>query len=105
MFYCLLIYSDNLYFIEELEALVIMTNHEGLVELIGVFSEQSFSIDDLLPHIIDSVTTEISLGFMPTNQDSFEVMTRQSDDVLYVLDDVNNLCDRDTLLMPLLSHA
>ena len=65
MFYCLYVFKEHIYFIEEEEAIVIYEQEEQQVDIFDIVSKKGVSIDQILAKITNADTTKIVFHFTP----------------------------------------
>lgn len=105
MFYCQSFYSDNVYYIEHLDAIVIAEFRQDSVCLKDVFCTQIHELDDIVRALCNERIRHVILEFTPNNTSSYLQKKCVEGDVLFVLDDKDYIFQHHQLMFPILSHA
>lgn len=69
MFYCYKFYSNNVYYIEDKDAIVVMEEDNGVLHLYDVISEKIQSIDELVSLLPHESSSKIEFHFKPCDCD------------------------------------
>ena len=105
MFSYTAIREDNVYYIKELDAVVIADFEQDTLYLKDVFCETEVPLDKVISVLASNETTKVVLGFTPNEKDSFDESILIPVDALFILDDRWGLFNNEKLQFPVLSHA
>lgn len=85
MFHCMGPFQDDVYYLEDEDAIVIFTREEGQLDIFDIVSKRKIVIDRILPSIIDNQTKNIVFHFTP-DYEGIQVRseTFAGDEVLFV---------------------
>ncbi|WP_420489363.1 GNAT family N-acetyltransferase [Neobacillus niacini] len=85
MFYCLMVFSQDLYYLEEDQALVIFQIDDDVLHLYDVVSMEKVKVLDILSKISNENINQIIFHYHPDEKElKFEKQSYQSDTVLFV---------------------
>lgn len=104
MFYCTSFMSDNVYYIEEYNAIAIATFDENILYLQDIFSINSVSTNKVINSLINDNTRKVILGFVPEDILSYEMNLLQKEDTTLFVKKLNEDFP-ENLIFPTLSHA
>ena len=108
MFYCLAtdIFKDNLYYVEDMDAIVI-AEYEGADLIVhDILSTRNIDIDVVIDLLVNSDTENVRLRFIPKNKKAYQIRKYKEEDLtLFVSSDVKELFDTNQLIFPSLSHT
>lgn len=105
MFYCSQFMKENVYYIEDYEAVIIAEYDEKLI-CYDIFGPCKCSLDDILCTMAKQNTKTAALGFTPKLVDDFNIMRLEEDNTtLFILKGKENLFESNMLMFPLLSRA
>lgn len=106
MFYCSQFMKENVYYIEQYEAVVIAEYDDESLLCYDVFCQHKCTLDDILCALAEKTTRKAVLGFAPKQVDSYEITElHEEDTTLFILSGKENLFINNKLMFPLLSHA
>ncbi|WP_313892277.1 GNAT family N-acetyltransferase [Psychrobacillus sp.] len=110
MFYCnyfeLFSFKENLYYIENLNAIVVAAYEENTLILYDIFAIREIEIDDVINALAMEQTTSVTLQFMPTNCEDYELsLFKEEDSTLMVMANKSELFEDNKLMFPMLSHT
>lgn len=106
MFYCTSFMKDNIYFIEDYNAIVIANFDGSKLYLQDVFSTKEIKLDIIINEIITDEIKEVILGFTPNANICFEErLFKDEDTTLFVKEGNENIFKENKLMFPILSHA
>ena len=105
MFCYTAIQEDNVYYINELGAVVVADFEQDTLYLKDVFCETEVPLDKVISALASNETTKVVLGFTPNEKDSFDENILIPVDALFILDDKWSLFNNERLQFPVLSHA
>lgn len=108
MFYGITVYKDNVFYLPELDAIVIAEINGKQLHLLDVFSKKEQNLDDVIHALSDETIDSVRLGFVPKNCSSYEIIPiseKEKDEMLFVETEKTALFDENQLMFPLLSHA
>jgi len=106
MFYCTQYMKDNVYYIDEYEAVIIAEYEDEKLICYDIYCPKKCSLDDILCTMARENTREAILGFTPKQVNDFKVIKLEEDNTtLFILKEKENLFRNNMLMFPLLSHA
>ena len=105
MFYCNWFKKNSIYYIEELDAIVIADFESDTVYLDDIFSTNPVTVDNVIHSISDKRIQRVILGFTPLNEEGFEKHLLKGTDTLFVLKDKFEFFANKHWMFPVLSHA
>lgn len=98
-------FSDDIYYLPEIEAYVIACIEQGQLQLIQIIGNRKVDIDKLSLSFDTDIKT-IKFGFTPADREQYNFKIHREDDTtLFILG--NDLLDieREKLMFPIISHA
>lgn len=106
MFYCMQFLRENVYYIEQYEAVVVAGYDDEKLICYDIFCRGGCNMDDILCTMAGQNTKIAVLGFTPKLIGGFNIFKLQEDNTtLFVLKGKENLFRENQLMFPLLSHA
>jgi hypothetical protein len=105
MFYCNWLKKNSIYYIEELDAIVIADFESDTVYLDDIFSISPMNIDNVIQSISDKKIQRVILGFTPMKDEGFEKHLLKGTDTLFILKDKYEFFTNKHWMFPVLSHA
>ena len=105
MFYYTVFVFQNVYEIDDLDALVIADYKNDVLYLQDVYSQHKVALDEVINALSKHTVKKVVLGFIPQDSHSYNLSVLVPDDVLFVLDDVHEIFERNKLMFPVMSHA
>ncbi len=106
MFYCSQFMRENVYFIEQYEAVVIADYHDENLVCYDIFCQSKCAIDDILCTMAEENTKTVTFGFTPKQIENCTIAELYEDNTtLFVLRGKENLFAENHLMFPMLSHA
>ncbi len=105
MFYCNWFKKNNIYYIQELDVIVIADFNNDTMYLDDIFSLSPINIDNIIHSISDQRIRSVILGFTPLHDEGFEKRLLKSTDTLFVLKDKFEFFTSKRWMFPVLSHA
>ncbi|MEO1054763.1 MAG: GNAT family N-acetyltransferase [Bacteroidota bacterium] len=105
MFYCMSYKKNSIFYIEELEAIVIADFEGNTLFLNDVFSKEPVALNDLIRAMSNEKVNRVALGFTPLNDTGFEKRLLQGGDTLFMLKTGANCFKQNHWMFPVLSHA
>lgn len=105
LFYCLYFMKNNVFFIEELNTIVIAEFDGDTLHLNDVFSTTPIGINDIIQTVPDKHIRQVVLGFTSWEELDSDNHLLQGTDTLFVLKDHLELFRNKQWMFPLLSHA
>lgn len=105
-FHCVQNYSDDIYFVDKYNAVVIFQCENEVLNCYDIFSDEIFEIDELLNLIANENTKIASLGFTPKSDHHYIVkMLQEVNTHLFVLEGKDNIYKNKRIMLPVLSRA
>jgi GNAT superfamily N-acetyltransferase len=105
MFYCNWFKKNSIYYIEELDVIVIADFNNDTVYLDDIFSSSPINIENVINSISDKSIRSVILGFTPLHDEGFEKHLLKSTDTLFMLKDKFDFFTNKHWMFPVLSHA
>ena len=106
MFYCNDFMKDNIYYIEEYDAIGICQYDKEKMILLDLFSEKNIDLEKVTKALMKDNTKKILLGFTPKNTFLYrEELINNEDDTLFIRCKNGTIFHKEKLIFPLLSHA
>ncbi len=87
LFYMLYVYTDEVYYIEDKEAIVIYEIEEDVLNLVDVLCEEALPVDMLLPYMATEDIKKVSFEFTPnieTSQMDIEELHRDDSTTMFI---------------------
>lgn len=106
MFYCTSFMSHNVFYLRELDTIVVAEFNEDTLYLQDIFSTVKVELDIVIRSLSKRDIKKVILGFTPENIDGYHVnLIKEDDTTLLVLHDKSDLFNDNKLSFPVLSHA
>ncbi len=106
MFYCTSFMKDDIYYIEEYDAVVICNFNEDVLYVQDVFATKEIKLDKIINAMVNEKTKKVVLGFTPNNISSYEKsLMKEEDTTLFIKMGKDNPFKTGALMFPVLSHA
>lgn len=106
MFYCTSFMDEDVYYIQDLDTIVIADYDEDVLYLNDVFSKTDTSIDDIISAMVIKEIKQVVLGFTPNDTTLFDVtLLKEEDTTLFVKNDHKEFFKNNKVMFPVLSHA
>lgn len=106
MFYTLLLYKNDVYYLPELNTLLIAKEREHHWTCYDIFGNSTLPLSELLGCLRPNQELEVDLGFTPMHkQGVIEYPLQEEDTTLFVHKDLENPFQQTKMRMPLLSRA
>ena len=106
MFYCSSFMKDYIYYLEDLDALVIAKSDKNTMTCYDIYCDENKSMDEILSSTVDDNCKNVIFGFTPKDTRECSVKILEEDDTtLFVLKDKENIFNEHKVMFPLLSHA
>lgn len=106
MFYCTSIMKESIYYIEDLETIVIADFAENTLYLNDVFCKYEVPLDAIISALANNEITKVIVGFTPIDTTLYEVfLLKEEDTTLFILDDKFKIFTNRKVMFPVLSHA
>lgn len=105
MFYCLSYKKNCIFYIEDINSIVIADFKDDTLFLDDVFSMDPIELDDVIQAISGVGIKKVVLGFTPLNETNYDKSPLKGGDTLFVLKDKTSHFKDNHLMFPVLSHA
>ncbi len=115
MFYCMKYNKNDVYYIEEEDAIAIASYENENIVLYDIFCKADCSFENILASIVQDNTERVYFGFPLTKTKHCKITKcKEEDNILFILDkaDSRNLADflhipeySNKIMMPLLMHS
>lgn len=105
MFYFLLAFPDEVYYVEEEDVIVLFSQTDHQLNVFDIISKRPFDVEQVVSHLIHAQTNSIQFHFMPDSNNHNMVSARitKPHDTLFVRPFLFD--DQQPILFPLTSHA
>ncbi len=105
MFYFTLVFQHTIYYLEDVAAIVLMEEEEGVLHIFDIISLQAINIEAVLTSIIKDTTKKVVFYFTPdfTIEGMTATITPNDDDALFILTKKPLL--QGHFMFPLTSHC
>ena len=106
MFYCLDFLKDNIYYIENYNAIAICEYNGEELFIQDVFMDKEIDLNIIINSLISKETKLIRLGFTPINIEGYsKELLNDDNDALYINSKNENIFNNENIMFPTLSHA
>jgi hypothetical protein len=106
MFYCTSFMNQNVYYIKTFDAIVIAEFNDSALYINDIFCGREVVLNDIILSMINKEIKKVILGFTPKDTISFdEILLKQEDTTLFILDDKWGIFDNKRIMFPVLSHS
>lgn len=103
MFYCSGPYSENVFYIEKYDAVVVAETDENSVTCLDIFGGEYCTTEEIMSAF---GREKLIMGFTPQDKTGFEIKQLDDEDtVLFVYTGGENIFSGNQLLFPLISHT
>lgn len=96
--------KDNIFYIQELNAIAIAEYEENDLILIDILSCQQIKIDEVIQSLATDQTDKAIMRFMPIHSENYEMSLYKEED-LTVMADKKEIFENNKLIFPVLSHT
>ena len=106
MFYCLDFLKDNIYYIENYNAIAICEYNGEELFIQDVFMDKEIDLNIIINSLISKETKVIRLGFTPINIEGYnKELLNDDNDALYIKSKNESIFNYENIMFPTLSHA
>lgn len=106
MFYCLDFLKDNIYYIEECNAIAICEYDGEELFIQDVFMDEEIDLNIVINLLMNEETKVIRLGFTPINIEGYnKELLKDDNDALYIKSNNGSIFNNKNIMFPTLSHA
>ena len=106
MFYCLGFLKDNIYYIENYNAIAICEYHGEELFIQDIFMDKEIDLNIVINSLTNKETKVIRLGFTPINIEGYsKELLNDDNDALYINSKNENIFNNENIMFPTLSHA
>ena len=106
MFYCLGFLKDNIYYIENYNAIAICEYNGEELFIQDVFMDKEIDLNIIINSLISKETKVIRLGFTPINIEGYnKELLNDDNDALYIKSKNESIFNNENIMFPTLSHA
>ncbi|MCD2502116.1 GNAT family N-acetyltransferase [Clostridium sp. NSJ-145] len=106
MFYCNSFMKENIYYVEDYDAIVIAEKSDEIIYILEVFGTKNIDLESIINKIVNKNTKKVVLGFTPFNTVLYdEKILKEEDTTLFVMKDKDNPLEFNNIMFPVLSHA
>ncbi|MEJ5105905.1 GNAT family N-acetyltransferase [Chryseobacterium sp. MYb328] len=98
-------YKDSVYLIEELNCAVVIEIQDKTLHILEIFSPEKTNLSEVIAAFDDILLDEVVLGFSP-EQRYFQYRPWKDDDLqLFVTPELKSVFEKNSLIIPVLSHT
>jgi predicted GNAT family N-acyltransferase len=106
MFYCSSFMKDCVYYLEDIDAVVIVDYDDETMICFDIYCDENKSMDEILSVIAKENCKNVTFGFTPNDISDCMVKSFEEDDrTLFILESKENIFTKYKLMLPLLSQA
>ena len=106
MFYCNSFMKENIYYVEDYDAIVIAEKSDEIIYILEVFGTKNIDLESIINKIVNKNTKKVVLGFTPFNTVLYdEKILKEEDTTLFVMKDKDNPLEFNNIMFPVLSNA
>lgn len=106
MFYCTYFMKNNIYYVEDYDAVVICDLNEEILYVQDAFTTKEVKLDKIINGMMNEKTKKVVLGFTPNDISPYEkTLVREEDTTLFIKTEKDNPFKKEVLMFPVLSHA
>lgn len=105
MFYCLSFKKDCIYYLKEIDAVVIAEIEGETLYLNDVFSKDQVDLNQVIQQMANKTTKKVTLGFTPLDEGDYHKSLITTGDTLFVHQDKLTYLKNNKSMFPVLSHA
>ncbi|MCL2377206.1 MAG: GNAT family N-acetyltransferase [Defluviitaleaceae bacterium] len=106
MFHCITFLYDNIYYLEEHDAIVIADHENNDMFCYDIYGKGHCNINDLLGIVAKDSTTDVTLGFTPKDARGYTIeKANEEDTTVFVLGGKEALLADKKITLPFLSRA
>ena len=105
MFYCLSFKKNSIYYLSELNIVIIAEIEGDTLYLNDVFSKERVKLNDVIQLMADKTTKKVILGFTPLDEGDYQKSLLKKEDTLFVFKDKLDYFKNNQSMFPVLSHA
>jgi len=106
MFYCSSFMKDCVYYLEDIDAIVIMDYDTETMTCFDIYCDANKSMDEIIAVSARENCKNIVFGFTPKDTDGCTVKSIEDDDsTLFILGSKENIFAKHKLMLPMLSRA
>lgn len=106
MFYCSSFMKDCVYYLEDIDAIVIVDYDSEALTCFDIYCDTDKSMDEIIAVIAREDCKNILFGFTPKDTSDCTVKLFEEDDrTLFILESKENIFTKHKLMLPLLSQA
>lgn len=106
MFYCLGFLKDNIYYIENYNAIAICEYDGEELFIQDIFMDKEIDLNIVINSLMNEETKVIRLGFTPINIEGYnKELLNDDNDALYINSRNGSIFNNENIMFPTLSHA
>lgn len=106
MFYCIDFMKDNIYYIEDYDAIAICEYNEDKLLVLDIFTVKEIELEKVINALIKDNVKKVILGFTPNETSLYiEELVKEDNDTLFIRCKKENIFEKEKLMFPILSHA
>ena len=106
MFYCLGFLKDNIYYIENYNAIAICEYNGEELLIQDIFMDKEIDLNIVINSLMNEETKVIRLGFTPINIEGYnKELLNDDNDALYIKSKNESIFNNENIMFPTLSHA
>lgn len=106
MFYCIDFMKDNIYYVEEYDAIAICEYKQEEIIILDIFSCNDIDLEIIINAMTKGDTKKVLLGFTPKDNSLYrKELINDDNDTLFIRCKKETIFKKEKLMFPLLSHA
>lgn len=99
-------YKEAIYYVEELNCVIIAQVEEGILSILEIFSPQEVQNEDIIHAFADVAFCEVVFGFTPKNTEGLHYRVYKEEDLqLFVSPELQGIFESEKLRINALSHT
>lgn len=105
LFYLIVVFSESLYYIEEIKTLVLFEENFDQIELIDFISLDEVTLEQVLPYLVKKNTKKVTIGYSAALENNGVIAEKNKveDDVLFIKGDFP--LENKAFQFPIISHG
>lgn len=106
MFYCTSFMKESVYYIRDLNAVIIADYEDDILYLKDIYCEQDISLDEIIEAMASCDVGKVVLGFTPKDETLFSCrVLKEEDTTLFMMGDNIKIFKDNRIMFPVMSHA
>lgn len=106
MFHCITVLNDNIYYIEEMDAIIIAECNGKTIFCYDIYAEQKYCMTDIIGVLVDENIECVKFGFTPDARYNCKCeISNEKDTTLFVLETKHNFVFKNKITLPFMTRA